>query len=906
MIAIDRVELFKEVEGRTRDLGRANAGLSEALRRETAIANVLRVINTSVTEVQPALDAIVGTALELLGGQRATVYRFDGEVLDLVAHRNMTDAGIEEFRRFFPLRMDAPGLRGRSLLPRVILDREVVNLDDAQDERTVPSNAVKFARTGGYRALLLVPMCLGDRVVGAIGVTRAEAGRFSAAEVELLGTLAEQAVLAMDKVRLFRELEGRTNELARTVQELRALGAVSQTVNATLDLERVLTTIVAHAVELSGADAGTIYEFDEADGRFQLRAAHGMSEEHIAGVRAEAPRLGMGMVGRAAAERAPYQVADILATTDYGGRMSELNLRAGFRALLSIPLIREGHIVGGLVVRRRTPGTFTADRVSLLERFAAQSTLAIQNAQLFRDLQDQGRQLEIASRHKSQFLASMSHELRTPLNAVIGFSEMLLEAARERGDADQARPLERILRAGNHLLELINEVLDLSKIEAGKLELDAAPFAVAPLVAEVVATVRPLADKNGNALALDCAVDCGSMNADATRVRQVLLNLAANACKFTDRGSVEVEVRRVREEGGEWMRFSVRDTGIGMTQEQMARLFEDFAQADQTTTRKYGGTGLGLAISRRLCRLMGGDITVVSMPGRGSTFTVRLPVAPAAVGAAEASVPARPAAPAARRPGAAVLVVDDDPAVREVLAHYLEGAGYVVATAAGGVEAIAAVRELRPAAVTLDVVLPDLDGWSVLAALKSDPALASIPVILVSIADEKRAGYALGAADYLVKPVDRERLLGVLRGLGVQGAARVLLVEDDDATRQVERRMLERAGWTVDEAADGRAALARLHAAPPDAIVLDLVLPVLDGFELLAALRANEAWRRIPVVVVTAKDLSPDELRRLDGGVERVLRKSAYERDDLLREIGRLLAAALGRRRAPEQVAEQG
>jgi adenylate cyclase len=503
-----------------------------------------------------------------------------------------------------------------------------------------------------------------------------------------------------------------------------------------------------------------------------------------------------------------------------------------------------------------------------------------------------------ASRAKSQFLANMSHELRTPLNAIIGLAEMLEEDLAKADDPSLVEPLARIHRAGRHLLSVINDILDLSKIEAGRVELEIGNIDIPNLIVEVAATVRLLADQRGNQIVLDVPEGAGRMTGDAIRVRQSLLNLVANAVKFTEKGVVTIRTSRLTSGGDEWIEIAVEDTGIGMTPEQMGRLFGDFVQADAGTTRKYGGTGLGLAISRRLCRLMGGDIEVVSAPNVGSTFTMRLPakaVSPEGVPTVirQRGVPAAPPGPPPRAKRT-VLVVDDDPTVRALMERYLTREGFAVATASGGVEALQRVRAIRPAAITLDVMLPELDGWTVLAALKGDPELAGIPVIMMTIVDEKHRGYSLGAADYLVKPVDRQRLVNVLRGLcGSPG--RLLIVEDDEATRLVMRHSLEREGWTLVEAENGRVALEQVAAGRPNAIVLDLMMPEVDGLQFLAELRKNQTWRSIPVVVVTAMELSEADRRRLEGQVERVLQKGAYERDDLLREITQLVSQCVER-----------
>ena len=692
-------------------------------------------------------------------------------------------------------------------------------------------------------------------------------------------------------------LQAKTQELTRTVDELRALGEVGHAVSSTLDLETVLTIIVAHAVQLTGSDGGAIYEYDAATDTFHLRATHQMDAELIEALRAHPPRLGEGTIGRAAAARAPVQIADIEERGAYEDRFRELFQRHGYRSRLAVPLVREEQIVGALVVRRKTAGAFSPELTDLLQTFATQSVVAIQNARLFREIEDKGRQLEIASTHKSQFLANMSHELRTPMNAIIGVGEMLLEDARDLGHADEVEPLERILRAARHLLALINDILDLSKIEAGRMELHLESFAIASLVEDVASTVRPMADANRNRLRVECPADLGALRADVTRVRQALLNLASNAVKFTSDGEVTLAASRETGVGGEVIRLRVTDTGIGLTPDQMARLFQDFTQADASTTRKYGGTGLGLAISRRFCRMMGGDITVESEPERGSTFTITLPalVTPAEPGdgVAAPSARTRPAATAARP----IIVIDDDPTVRALRTRHLEREGFAVVTAAGGVEGLSRARQDRPSVITLDVMMPDLDGWTVLAALKGDPDLAGIPVVLVTIVDERQRGYALGAVEYLVKPIERERLVALLRSLGGK-VGTLLLVEDDEPTRAAMRQALAGEGWTVVEAEHGRAALGRLAEAQPDAIVLDLVMPEMDGFELVAELRRHPAWRTIPVLVVTALDLSDADRRRLNGAVERVIGKSEQPFADFLREVGEAVATSLDRARA--------
>jgi PAS domain S-box-containing protein len=506
------------------------------------------------------------------------------------------------------------------------------------------------------------------------------------------------------------------------------------------------------------------------------------------------------------------------------------------------------------------------------------------------------QQAEEANRTKSKFLANMSHELRTPLNAVIGITEMLREDAQDLGQHDFVEPLDRIHRAGNHLLHLINEILDLSKIEAGRLELHLEEVGVAALIHDIATTAEALAAKNHNRFEAHCPDDLGSMHTEPMRIRQILLNLLSNACKFTENGDVSLTAGRDRADGGDWFTFTVADTGIGMTAEQMAKVFEEFSQADSSTTRRYGGTGLGLAISRRLCHLMGGDITVNSTPGAGSTFTVRLPAAAPQSIALAPCAPAKATVPAARvgRGSGKILVIDDEQTVRDLMRRFLAREGFDVVTAKDGEEGLALARRLRPALITLDVLMPGLDGWSVLQALKADPELAEVPVVMLTIVDEKNKGYALGASDYVTKPIDRARLRALLdRFCDPAAGRRALIVEDDEDTRRWLHHALEREGWEVSETANGKEALESLAKAPVNVILLDLMMPEMDGFEFLAERRKNKALARIPVIVVTAADLSEDDRRRLNGGVLHVLQKSAQTRDQLLGELRELVAQCL-------------
>jgi len=878
VIAIENVRLFKELEARNRDL-------TEALEQRTATSEILRVISSSPTDIQPVFDAIVNSAVRLCSGLWGLVIRFDGELLHLAAaHHNVTPAGLEAYRRFYP----RPPGQDRVVGP-AILQHAIVNLPE---DHLAKFRVLIGREELGFKSVLVVPMLREGTPIGALAVSRADPNPFPPKQVELLQTFADQAVIAIENVRLFTELEARTAELTRSVRELKALGDVGQAVSSTLDLETVLSTIVSRANQLAGMDGGAIYEYDEVREEFQLHTTDGLPDELVDVLRSAPIRKGEGAVGQLAVTGEPVQIRNIADEGAYQSRLREILVRLGYRSLLAVPLLREDHLLGGLVVNRSTAGEFAPEVVDLLKTFATQSALAIQNARLFREIEAKGRELEVASRHKSEFLATMSHELRTPLNAIIGYSEMLEEDAADLDGGRLVPDLRKINAAGKHLLELINAVLDLSKIEAGNMELYLEDFSVAALVQDVGAVIRPLAEKNGNRLDLVCPPSVGLMHADLTKVRQTLFNLLSNACKFTERGTVALAVRREPDGAGDRIVFGISDTGIGMTAEQMERLFQDFSQADSTTTRRYGGTGLGLALSRRLARMMGGEIVVASESGRGSTFTVTLP----AVGGAVTQEPTTTQVPPAAGAGAGtVLVIDDEAAVRDLMQRFLAKEGFRVATARNGEEGLRLARELRPDAITLDVMMPGLDGWAVLSALKADASLADIPVVMLTIVDDRNLGYALGAADYLTKPIERERLVAVLakyrRGLSV------LVVDDDVDLRQLIRRLLEREGYAVAEADNGRTALARVREAPPGLILLDLMMPELDGFAFVDEFRREPEWRGIPIIVVTAKDLTAEDRQRLNGFVERILEKGAYTRDSLLREVRDLVLVSVARRR---------
>jgi GAF domain-containing protein/two-component sensor histidine kinase len=612
VIAIENVRLFTELEARNREL-------TESLEQQTATSEILRAISSSPTDTQPVFDTIAQRAFRVCDGSHCVVFQFDGRLIHVVAHHAQSPDALQEFQRAYPLSPAAD-----TMAARAIREGAVVHGPDLLND---PSEAVRrIARAGGYRTGVIVPMLRSGRAVGAIAVGRSgpggESRPYTEKEIALLQTFADQGVIAVENVRLFRELETRTKELARSVEELTALGEVSRAVSATLDVETVLQTVVSHASKLAAADGGSIFEYDEATEEFRLRATHDYEPELSAVLHAMPPRMGEGVIGSAAQRREPMQVADIAREGAYQSRFRDVLLRVGYHALLAVPLVREDHVIGALSVNRKAPGEFPAEVVELLRTFATQSALAIQNARLFREIETKGRELEVASRHKSQFLANMSHELRTPLNAILGYTELLVDGIYGDLSPKAGDVMTRIDRSGKHLLGLINDVLDLSKIEAGQLELGLAEYSLTEVVNAVVTQVEALTAEKALTLQVAVAPDLPAGRGDERRLAQVLLNLVGNAIKFTEVGSIRIAAYR----DGDAFVVSVADTGPGIAEADRQRIFEEFQQADSSSTRKKGGTGLGLSIARRIVELHGGRLWVESAVGRGSTFSFRVPV----------------------------------------------------------------------------------------------------------------------------------------------------------------------------------------------------------------------------------------------------------------------------------------
>src|SRR6266851_1848716 len=617
VIAVENVRLFTELQTKNQALTDAHAQVTEALEQQTATSRILSVISSSPTDVEPVFRTILASTNRLCEASFSILFLWDGEALTAAAAENVSPTLAEKLRtaRVRPR-------EGGSPVALTALEHSVVHVADVlTDSRFSPANVPAYWIEGA-RSILSVPMLREGNLVGVINTWRLEPMAFTDKQIELLKTFADQAVIDVENVRWFKELEARTADLTRSVEQLTALSEVGRAVSSTLDLEMVLTTIVSRAVQLSGLDGGVVFEYDEGSEEFVQRAQAETGGVLATARRTTRVRRGEGVVGQTALTLEPAQVPDITAPGAYDSRLRGNLIESGVRAILAVPMVREGQLIGCLVVSRNRPGNFPAEAVELLRTFATQSALAIQNARLFHEIADKSRQLEAASQHKSEFLANMSHELRTPLNAIIGFSEVLTERMFGELNEKEAVYLKDIYASGTHLLSLINDILDLSKIEAGRMELELTDFDLPTALDSALTLVRERAGRRG--ITLEATVDelLGEVRGDERKIRQIVLNLLSNAIKFTREGG-RIEVAAVPKDGS--VEVSVTDTGVDIAPEDQEAVFEEFRQVG-TSAAKQEGTGLGLALCRKFVELHGGKIGVTSQVGVGSIFTFTIPV----------------------------------------------------------------------------------------------------------------------------------------------------------------------------------------------------------------------------------------------------------------------------------------
>ncbi|HEX6055300.1 MAG TPA: response regulator [Intrasporangium sp.] len=870
--------------------GESTSALEARLRAtqdELAATSDILAILAASSAPDDVFAAIVDHARVLCHADAAQVHLHRDGAFRLTSGVGLSD-DLVDLQEGRPVDKDRTTLVGRVWLER--RTQQIVDVTaDAEYDRP------DIQQLAGYRTILGAPMLVGDEVVGVVSVWRTTVSPFDERTCDLLTTFAAQGALAVRNVELMRSLEARSAELARRVDQLEALAEVGEALNSSLDVDEVLRTIVTFAVQLSGADGGSLLDFDEETGLFSIRMATGTSPEVLEQLRSSRIHIDESLVGRACRQRRTLLVRDV-ENVPVDPHL-EILRQGGWRSVAAVPMVRSGVIIGALVVQRRRRGIFSDVTSTVLEAFASQSAIALSNARLYQQLEAQRAELAEASHHKSEFLASMSHELRTPLNAVIGFSEVLLE--RMFGDLNERQEdyLNDILSSGRHLLALLSDILDLSKVEAGQMELDRTDFSLEQAITYALAMVRERALNHRIALRTSIAPSVGTVHADELRFKQVLLNLLSNAVKFTPDGGSVVVAARV---AGEGLEVTVSDTGVGITPGDQERIFESFQQGTRST-RKAEGTGLGLTLTKRIVELHGGTVWVRSEVGHGSTFGFRIPLD--GTDHVEARDVSRLAAHEDDdRP--TVVIIEDDPSSAELLTLHLGAAGLRTVTLASGPEGLQAVHDVAPDAVVLDIRLPGMDGWDVLTEIKANPSTAATPVIVVSVLPDRRRGMALGASEYLVKPVERQDLLAAISRLvplpGSQAAHRVaVMVDDDPAALELARLALEPAGWTLHTCQRAEELFRLVRQTRPAVVLVDLHMPEMDGFEVIDRLRADAQTAVVPIVVITARTLTEDDRALLEGRIEFVTSKNAVDLKLLAGRLAEIATPTLDRREHP-------
>ncbi len=849
-------------------------GQARSLSETRQQAAELATINNISQAISSQLD--LDTLVDLVGEQICQT--FNADIAYLALHDRQTD------RIHFPYQFgdEMPTMAfGEGLTSKIIETAEPLLINEDVDTHVTEIGATQV----GKQALsyLGVPIIAGQQAFGVISVqSTTQEGRFDKTDLNLLNTIAANVGTALQNARLHQETERRAEEMA-------ALAEVGREISATLDLPTVLLRIAAHTRDLLAADDSAIYLPDSDGKTFRAIVALGEYSDEIT---RDPIHFGEGIVGAIAesgvGEVVNHAITDPRSIPQIGIPPEEQEIDH----LMCTPLMNGEQVTGLMAVWRRGAEQllFSQADLDFLTGLARQTAIAVQNARLFEEAEEARGIAEQANQAKSAFMANMSHELRTPLNAIIGFTRIVKRKARGNLPEKQVDNLDKVLTSAQHLLGLINTILDIAKIEAGQTEVTPSEFEAAGLVSMCLTTAQPLA-RPGVEMTADIAPNLPRVYSDQDKIKQILLNLLSNAAKFTHEGSITIQARQ----RATLLAIDVSDTGIGMNEEQLGRVFEEFQQADTSTTRQYGGTGLGLSISRQLAQLLGGDLTATSVEGQGSIFTLAIPlrygqeeIHPEITSSEEAKgEEGDDQSPLVTRHSPLILAIDDDPDVVAILQEFLGEEGYQVVGAMTATDGLAKAKELRPAAITLDIMLPDRDGWQVLHELKSDPQTADIAVIVLTIVDKKALGLQLGAAAFLVKPLDSELLMATLsRVAPAKGQNTHLLVVDDDPNvREMVVQLLEGKPFVLSTAVDGLDALEKLERQRVDAILLDIMMPRLDGFGLLARLRQNIETASIPVIILTAKDLTLEELAILRANTEQILQKQGLSGEQLLQEL---------------------